>query len=249
MKTFLIAIFCLLTLAAAGFFLKSAMERPSENHRPASHETASPREGDHDAGKTTLLTARHDVPATGGDHRPGGGESPQPVAQQSPLRQGPPPAVRTGQNALSSVAPIPSAQREEPVQTAGNSGGRATYSGTSTTSSSIIGPQSSGPSTAPASQGGVLEVDPGVPLPAAFVPQENVPQTSQSAAAQQQIADSFTQQMDTALSQSPQTPGSDAAVNESYYQALDQANEQFRSLYGNDSYNSSTMKASLDAMQ
>jgi hypothetical protein len=94
-----------------------------------------------------------------------------------------------------------------------------------------------------ASEPGAIELDPGVPAPVALMPsQEN--QSPIAAAAQQQLADSFVQEVNAALCQ----PGTtDAAASDSYFNALDKSNEQFRSLYGNEAYNSAGMQATLEA--
>lgn len=212
---------------------------------------ANPSAGEEfrEIGKPATPTAGHDVSTD--EHHPFSSASRpgQATQPQSSLLQSATPAARAVKEPEHSFVAAPSRPGPAATQTARNSGGEPADSGPGAPGS-LIGTQSSGPWPATGSQESVLEVEPGVPLPAALVPQEaSVQQTPQSAAAQQQIADSFAQKMDTALNQQPQSPASDAAVQESYYEALDQANEQFRSLYGNDSYNASTMKASFDAMQ
>ena len=152
-------------------------------------------------------------------------------------------------------APLVTGTSVNPGSPAGSgTGGRASASGIPTDfSSSVANAPTTGTSLpgspvftgAPGGATSVLEVEPGVSLPAAFVPPENVKQSPQVAAAQQQIADSFANEMDSVLSQTP-TPSADAA-SDSYYEALDRANEQFRALYGNEAYNSAAMKATLDA--
>lgn len=93
----------------------------------------------------------------------------------------------------------------------------------------------------------MLEVDPGVPLPAAMLPADEESQSPVVAAAQQQISDSFAQEVDNALSD-PETANSDSAVNEAYFESLNAANEQYRALYGEAAYNHKTMQASLEAL-
>jgi len=93
----------------------------------------------------------------------------------------------------------------------------------------------------------VLELDPGVPMPAALLPTEGGSQPPTVAAAQQQIADSFVQSVDNALSQ-PATANNDAAANQAYYDSLASANEQYRALYGDEAFNQKTMQASLEAL-
>ena len=94
-----------------------------------------------------------------------------------------------------------------------------------------------------ASDPGTLELDPGVPAPAALMPPPGG-QSPEASAAQQQLADSFVRDANAAINQ----PGtSDVAASQSYYNALDRANEQYRSLYGNDSYNQQAMRATVEA--
>jgi hypothetical protein len=91
-----------------------------------------------------------------------------------------------------------------------------------------------------------LEVEPGVPVPAALLEPEVGSQSPTVAAAQQQIADSFVQEVDNALGQ-PESPAGAAAVNESYYDSLTRANELYRALYGDQAYTNKTMQATLEA--
>jgi hypothetical protein len=91
-----------------------------------------------------------------------------------------------------------------------------------------------------------LELDPGVPLPAALLQPDAGSQSPTVAAAQQQIADSFVQEVDNALGQ-PESPAGAAAVNETYYNSLTRANELYRALYGDQAYNAKTMQATLEA--
>jgi len=88
-----------------------------------------------------------------------------------------------------------------------------------------------------------LELDPGVPAPAALMPPPGG-QSPAAAAAQRQLADSFVRDANAAINQ----PGtSDAAATQSYYSALDLANEQYRALYGDAAYNQQSMKATVEA--
>ena len=84
-------------------------------------------------------------------------------------------------------------------------------------------------------------------MPAALLPTEGGSQPPTVAAAQQQIADSFVQSVDNALSQ-PATANNDAAANQAYYDSLASANEQYRALYGDEAFNQKTMQASLEAL-
>jgi hypothetical protein len=113
-----------------------------------------------------------------------------------------------------------------------------------------MGAPSSNGNTAAFSSGNptlpVLELEPGVPVPAALLQPEGGSQPSPVAAAQQQITDDFLQEVDEALAQ-PETVNSDDAVNESYYDSLAYADERYRALYGQEAYNSETMRATLEA--
>lgn len=92
---------------------------------------------------------------------------------------------------------------------------------------------------------GALELDPGVPVPAALLTlQEKLPPTV--AAARQQLADSFVQDVNAALNQ-PGIGNNDAAVGKSYYQSLSRANEQYRALFGDAAYNQEGMRATMEA--
>ncbi len=98
----------------------------------------------------------------------------------------------------------------------------------------------------PVASAELLELDPGVPVPAALLEPEEGGQPPTVVAAQQQIADSFVQQVENALSQ-PESPAGNAAVNESYYDNLTHANELYRALYGDQAHNQKTMQATLEA--
>jgi len=82
-------------------------------------------------------------------------------------------------------------------------------------------------------------------MPVAFVaPEEN--QTPTAAAAQQQIADAFVEEVDNTLNESA-TSNNDAAINEAYYDSLARSNEQYRALYGDEAFNRQVMKATLES--
>ncbi len=91
-----------------------------------------------------------------------------------------------------------------------------------------------------------LELDPGVPVPAALLPAGGENRSPAVAAAQQQIADSFVRDVDAALNQ-PETPAGDAAVNDAYYDSLTRANELYRALHGDEAFNKKTMQATMEA--
>lgn len=120
------------------------------------------------------------------------------------------------------------------ASTAASSGGAAKTS--SSAGSALSGAETS-----------ILELDPGVPVPAALLPSEGESDSPTVAAAQQQIADTFVQEVDNALSQ-PETPTSDIAVNDAYYDSLNAADEQYRALYGDAAYNQKTMQATMEAL-
>jgi hypothetical protein len=90
---------------------------------------------------------------------------------------------------------------------------------------------------------GAIELEPGVPAPAALMPPEkSLP--PMVAAAQQQLADSFVQDVNA----SPNQPGmSDATASDIYDKSLSAANEQYRALFGDAAYNSANIKAGIDA--
>ena len=103
---------------------------------------------------------------------------------------------------------------------------------------------SSGYSTDSNADPGVLEVDPGVPVPAAALPPPQGNQSPAAAAAQQHIADFFVQDVNAAINQ----PGTtDAAASQAYYNALTKANDQYRALYGDAAYNQAGIKAAKEA--
>jgi len=122
---------------------------------------------------------------------------------------------------------------------------RVAYSSAASTSAQLAGPTFSNGSSSGADDS-VLELDAGVPLPAALVtPEEN--QTPAAAAAQQQIANSFVEAVDAAL-RDPATSNDDGAVNEAYFDSLTRSNERFRALYGDAAYNRQAMKATMEAL-
>jgi hypothetical protein len=109
------------------------------------------------------------------------------------------------------------------------------------TATSAVSPATTG------SDASVLEVEPGVPLPAAMLPADGESASPAVAAAREQIVESFVQEVDNALSQ-PETANSDSAVNNAYFDSLTVANEQYRALYGEAAYGQKTMQASLEAL-
>ena len=92
---------------------------------------------------------------------------------------------------------------------------------------------------------GALEVDLGVPLPAAFFSSPNTQESSAVAAARQQLADSFVQDVNAAISQPATT---DATASDAYYKAKNRSDELYRSLFGVDAYNRAGIQSAIDAM-
>lgn len=91
------------------------------------------------------------------------------------------------------------------------------------------------------------ELAPGVPVPAALVPLGEEKPSPIVAEAQERIADSFVQDLQNVLSD-PLTASDDAKVNETYFNSLNDANEQYRALYGEAAYNQKTMQATMEAI-
>ena len=90
------------------------------------------------------------------------------------------------------------------------------------------------------------ELDPGVAVPAALLTPTKNDQSPIVAAAQEQLADSFVQEVDNFLTQ-PTTANDDAAVNNSYKDSLIRANEQYRSLFGEEPFTRETLRATVEA--
>ena len=92
------------------------------------------------------------------------------------------------------------------------------------------------------------ELAPGVPVPAALLPAEEESPSPIVVEAQERIADSFVQELQNVLAD-PLSAPSDAQVNETYFNSLNKANEQYRALYGDAAFNQKTMQATMEAIK
>jgi hypothetical protein len=93
-----------------------------------------------------------------------------------------------------------------------------------------------------------LELAPGVAVPAALLPAEEESSSSIVAKAQERIVDSFVQDLQNVLAD-PLSAPSDAQVNDTYFNSLNKANEQYRALYGDAAFNQKTMQATMEAIK
>jgi hypothetical protein len=93
-----------------------------------------------------------------------------------------------------------------------------------------------------------LELAPGVAVPAALLPAEEESSSSIVAKAQERIVDSFVQDLQNVLAD-PLSAPSDAQVNDTYFNSLNNANEQYRALYGDAAFNQKTMQATMEAIK
>ena len=93
-----------------------------------------------------------------------------------------------------------------------------------------------------------LELAPGVAVPAALLPAEEESPSPIVAEAQERIADSFVQDLQNVLAD-PLSAPSDARVNDTYFNSLNNANEQYRALYGDAAFNQKTMQATMEAIK
>jgi hypothetical protein len=93
-----------------------------------------------------------------------------------------------------------------------------------------------------------LELAPGVAVPAALLPAEEESSSPIVAEAQERIADSFVQDLQNVLAD-PLSAPSDAQVNDTYFNSLNNANEQYRALYGDAAFNQKTMQATMEAIK
>ena len=91
------------------------------------------------------------------------------------------------------------------------------------------------------------ELAPGVPVPAALLPAEEESPSPIVVQAQERIADSFVQDLQNVLAD-PLSAPSDAKVNDTYFNSLNNANEQYRALYGDAAFNQKTMQATMEAI-
>ncbi|NDG70309.1 MAG: hypothetical protein EBY32_03205 [Proteobacteria bacterium] len=93
-----------------------------------------------------------------------------------------------------------------------------------------------------------LELAPGVAVPAALLPTEEERPSPIVAEAQERIVDSFVQDLQNVLAD-PLSAPSDAKVNDTYLKSLNNANEQYRALYGDAAFNQKTMQATMEAIK
>ena len=93
-----------------------------------------------------------------------------------------------------------------------------------------------------------LELAPGVAVPAALLPAEEESSSPIVAEAQERIADSFVQDLQNVLAD-PLSAPSDARVSDAYFNSLNNANEQYRALYGDAAFNQKTMQATMEAIK
>ena len=92
------------------------------------------------------------------------------------------------------------------------------------------------------------ELAPGVPVPAALLPAGEESPSPIVAEAQERIADSFVQDLQNVLAD-PLSAPSDAQVNDTYFNSLNKANEQYRALYGDAAFNQKAMQATMEAIK
>ena len=92
-----------------------------------------------------------------------------------------------------------------------------------------------------------LELAPGVAVPAALLPSGEESSSPIVAEAQERIVDSFVQDLQNVLAD-PLSAPSDAKVNDTYFNSLNNANEQYRALYGDAAFNQKTMQATMEAI-
>lgn len=155
------------------------------------------------------------------------------------------PVARTDHRIGGNIPPppaVPSVPVPRPASVARQSSSTASKKLTQATAVSRVSGAPAARSPMSTAGPGVLEVDQGVPVPAAFMPsQENL--SPAAASAQQQLADSFV-----ANATSPPAAGnSQTTAGQNYYNALSNADEQYRSLYGDAAYNSASIQAGIDA--
>jgi len=242
MKNQILATFCVLALAVSAWGVKILMESGSEKKPTSSAHAKSaviPPEGKAPGRMTSFHNESGEGTRMSSSANSGSAENPQQtISSSQPTLSAKPvanPATPADFLQESGVSPAVAAGSTP-------SPDRSVYVSTGTPPPAGTSP---GGYYAPASNAdpGVLEVDHGVPFPAAALPSQGN-QSPAAAAAQQQLANSFVQNVNAAVNQ----PGiTAAAASDSYYQALDLANEQFRALYGNEAYNAAVMKATLDA--
>jgi hypothetical protein len=92
------------------------------------------------------------------------------------------------------------------------------------------------------------ELAPGVAVPAALLPAEEESSSPIVAEAQERIVDSFVQDLQNVLAD-PLSASNDGKVNDTYFNSLNNANEQYRALYGDAAFNQKTMQATMEAIK
>lgn len=103
---------------------------------------------------------------------------------------------------------------------------------------------SGGSSVSPSAHPPVVELEPGVPIPAALVePQGQLPPAAE--AARQQVADSFVEDVEESVS-APGLEGDDVGARKKYDEAVSRSNEQYRALYGDAAYNQQGIRAAME---
>ncbi len=268
MKTPILVTGCILSIAASVWCMKQSPADRAAGTFSAAIPTFSPERKDISAGATASTenfqssrdtTLAKPVAAAAPTHEP----VHYAMTQAAPTSQNPAPnSVTPAATYMTSSLPrqnTPIPANKLPGQPAtsssSSSGTRGAIPNSSISNSadatspggnSAGAPLSKATTAAPGPDAGALELDPGVPAPAALMaaPQGNVSPTV--AAAQQQLADSFVQNVNDALSQ-PAAGSSDDAASQIYYDSLTTANEQYRALYGDAAYNQNTMQATLEA--
>ena len=93
-----------------------------------------------------------------------------------------------------------------------------------------------------------LELAAGVAVPAALLPAGEESSSPIVTEAQERIVDSFVQDLQNVLAD-PLSAPSDARVNDTYFNSLNNANEQYRALYGDAAFNQKTMQATMEAIK
>lgn len=249
MKAPLLAISSVLALAVAGWGVKSALDgRRTADSSPKTairkpNPAGLPATGDSSADETKNRAVRASSRSPGNpvnqqSATTHAGTLSAPVRQPGPAVVSPSPSVDMPTSAGSLPATLSQTSAVSP-------GGMQTLvsplAGLSNTAAGLSNENSS----APGAESSVLELEPGVSMPAALLDPEG-DESPAAVAARQQIADSFLEEVDNALTK-PTTSNDDVAVNESYYDSLRRANEQYRTLFGDEAHNRETSRAALES--
>ena len=244
MKTILFAILGVLAVAVIGWVVKSQLDRPDSQAALAEAKNPAPPPSN------SPPTSGPRIPSTGQPHAPiqvQTKERMETVWTTPTTRQAAATPVSSRTTAGPARQPANSAVPRNAQPASPTSPGSPAYSyAPSSSNPSTLATPSVNPVALSGTEPATLELDPGVPVPAALLPAEGESQSPTVAAAQQQIADSFVQEVDNALSQ-PETANSDEAASEAYYDSLTSANELYRALYGDQAYNNRTMQATLES--